>query len=151
MKHERTNDPMIINQTKDFLNAHRKMVLSIIDANGHPNSSLLLYAIDEDFNIFFGTCESFGKYKALKKDGHVSLAVVQEKVDPLQVVDIIGVAEEVAREDVPECLEWFTQKNPATFYIKDAPDFVMFKIRPSGIRWLDATSGDLEIYDIDLV
>lgn len=150
MKHEKTSDPVLINEARDFLNNHRKMVLTILDENKHPNSSLMLYAIDDAFNVYFGTCECFGKYTALKADGHVSVAVVQEEVDPLQVVDIIGVAEQLPQDEVPERLAWFTSKNPAKYYVKDAEDYVMFKIRPTGIRWLDATSGELEIYDIDL-
>ena len=134
----------------DFLNAHRKMVLTVLDKERHPNSSLMLYAVDDDFNVFFGTCECFGKYQALKADPHVSLAVVQEGVDPLQVVDMQGEVHEISHEETQTTLEWFTQKNPAKYYVKDAEDFVMFKIVPSGVRWLDATSGELEMHDLEI-
>ena len=135
---------------REFLNAHRKMVLTVLDQNKHPNSSLMLYAADDDLNIYFGTCEHFGKYKALKADPHVAVAVVQESVDPLQVVDVQGVAEQVPAEKTQETLAWFTEKNPATYYVKDREDFVMFKIVPSGVRWLDATGGELQIHDVEL-
>ncbi len=150
MKHESTNKQEIIKEALDFLNTHRKMVLTILDENKHPNSSLMLYAVDNNFNIYFGTCKSFGKYSALKTDGHVSVVVVQEEIDPLQVVDVIGVAEELGESETKERLKWFIDKNPAKYYVKDAEDFTMFKITPSGVRWLDATSGDLEIYNLEL-
>ncbi len=150
MKHESTSSPEIIKEALGFLNLHRKMVLTILDENTHPNSSLMLYAVDDNFNIYFGTCRCFGKYAALKADGHVSVAVVQEEIDPLQVVDVIGVAEELPESETQETLKWFTDKNPAKYYVKDAEDFTMFKIKPTGVRWLDATSGDLEIYDLEL-
>lgn len=133
-----------------FLNHHRKMVLTVLDKEQHPNSSLMLYAVDDDFNVFFGTCECFGKYQALKANPHVSLAVVQEERDPLQVVDMQGRVEEIPHEKTQETLAWFTSKNPAKYYVKDAEDFVMFKIAPSGVRWLDATSGELEMHDLEL-
>lgn len=150
MKHEVTKDKVIFDKTKDFLNNHRKMVLTILDQEKHPDSSLMLYAVDDDFNFYFGTVKRFGKYMALQADNHVSLAVVQELLDPLQVVDAKGVAEELSMEESRERLEWFTTKNPAKYYVKDAEDYVMFRIKPQDIRWLDATSGDLEIYDLDL-
>lgn len=134
----------------EFLNEHRKMVLTVLDIEKHPNSSLMLYAVDDDFNIYFGTCECFGKYKALKADSHVSVAVVQENIDPLQVVDIQGNAELIPVEDTEKTLEWFVSKNPAKYYVKDREDFRMFKIVPSGVRWLDATSGELQIHDLKL-
>lgn len=133
-----------------FLNNHRKMVLTVLDHEQHPNSSLMLYAVDDDFNVYFGTCECFGKYRALKADPHVSLAVVHESVDPLQVVDMQGIVEEIPHEKTQETLEWFTNKNPAKYYVKDAEDFVMFKIKPTGVRWLDASSGELQMHDLEL-
>ena len=133
-----------------FLNAHRKMVLTVLDKEGRPNSSLMLYVVDDSFNIYFGTCEAFGKYKALHADPHVSVAVVQESLDPLQVVDIQGVAEQIPAEKTAETLEWFTGKNPVKYYVKDREDFVMFKIVPTGVRWLDATSGELQIHDLEV-
>lgn len=134
----------------DFLNGHRKMVLTVLDQNKHPNSSLMLYTVDDDFNVYFGTRKAFGKYKALMADSHVSLAVVEETMDPLRVVDMQGEAELIPGEDTAERLEWFTKKNPAKYYVKDAEDFVMFKITPSGVRWLDATSGDLMVHDLEI-
>lgn len=132
-----------------FLSNHKKMILTILDKEGHPNSSLLLYAVD-DFTIYFGTCRSFGKYAALSADPHVAVAVVQEGIDPLQVLDIQGVAEEIPEEETQERLDWFVSKNTSKYYIKDADDFVMFKIKPLCIRWLDAMSGDLQICDIEV-
>ena len=147
---QKTNDPKLREQAKDFLNNRRKMVLTFLDKEGHPNSSLMLYAIDDDFNFYFGTCKCFGKYTALQKDPRVSVAVTEEPLDPLRVVDIQGVAEEIPEEKTKETLDWFVSKNPAKYYVKDADDFVMFKIKPKGVRWLDATSGELKVYSLSV-
>ncbi len=139
-----------LQEARAFLNDHRKMVLTVLDENGHPNSSLMLYAADDDLTIYFGTCECFGKYKAVTANNHVALAVVEEGIDPLRVFDMQGVAERVSSEETQERLAWFTAKNPAKYYVKDHDDFVMFKIVPTKARWLDATSGELEIHDLEL-
>ena len=140
---EKTNE-VLKNEALDFLQSHKKMILTILDESGAPNSSLMLYAHDVDFNMYFGTCMCFGKYNALKKDGRVSMAIAQENIDPLQVV------EEISSEKTDETLAWFTEHNTAKYYVKDAEDFVMFKITPKKVRWLDATSGELQINDLEL-
>lgn len=134
----------------EFLNNHRKMVMTVLDENKHPNSSLLLYAVDDDFNVYFGTCKCFGKYSALKADPHLSLAVVQEEINPVTVVDMQGKAEELLPQEVEVRLDWFCKKNPAEFYIKGREDFTMFKVVPHKIRWADASSGTLEIHDLKI-
>ena len=146
---EEKSKDILKGEALNFLKRHRKMVLTVLDIEKYPNSSLMLYAVDNDFNIYFGTCQAFGKYKALQADPHVSIAVVQESIDPLQVVDMQGVAKEITHEQTQELLAWFVEQNPAKYYVKDREDFVMFKIVPSGVRWLDATSGELRIHDLE--
>ena len=147
---QKTNDPTLKAEAKKFLDKHRKMVLTVLDQDGSPNSSLMLYATDDDFNLYFGTCRCFGKYSALKNDARVAVAVLEEEIDPLRVVDIQGKAEEIPEDKTKETLKWFESKNPAKYYVKDAEDFVMFKVEPKEVRWLDATSGELKIYDLEI-
>jgi hypothetical protein len=130
-----------------FLGKHKKMILTVLDKEGYPNSSLVLYA-NKAFDVYFGTRRAFGKYAALNADPHVALAVVGEGIDPLQVLDMQGVAEEISERDFKDTLSWFAEKNTSKFYVKDADDLVMFRIKPTCIRWLDALSGDLQICDI---
>ncbi len=132
----------------DFLNGHVKMVLTVLDEKGAPNSSLMHYAIDDDMNFFMGTKKGFGKYSALTADTRVAIAVVQEGLDPLQVVDIQARAEEIPGEKTAEAFAFFESKNHSLHYVKGADDYVMFKLVPSAIRWLDATSGELKINDL---
>ena len=145
--HSKHETEEVRKSASDFLQNHKKMILTILDEEKHPNSSLMLYAAD-DFTIYFGTCRSFGKYQALAADPHIAAAIVQESIDPLQVLDVQGIAEEIPESETKKTLEWFLSKNTAKFYIKDAPDLVMFKIQPNCIRWLDALSGDLQVCDI---
>ena len=73
---------------KDFLNGHRKAVLSTVGDDEHPTTSLMLYAIDDDLNVYFGTRKTFGKYSVIKRHPYVSLTVVEEKLDPLKAIEI---------------------------------------------------------------
>ncbi|MEK7152302.1 MAG: pyridoxamine 5'-phosphate oxidase family protein [Patescibacteria group bacterium] len=128
---------------KDFLNGHRKAVLSTVGDDEHPTTSLMLYAIDDDLNVYFGTRKTFGKYSVIKRHPYVSLTVVEEKLDPLKAIEIRGKVEFIPEDKTAEMLGFFESKNPSKYYVKGAPDFVMFKVTPSFVRFLDASSGEL--------
>jgi general stress protein 26 len=134
---------------KNFLDNHRKMVLATVGLDEHPTSSLMLYAVDDKLNIYFGTRKSFNKYSAISKHPYVSLSVIEEGIDPLRVVEIRGKVEAVAQELVPTILKFFEAKNASKYYVKGAEDFVMFTIKPNFVRWLDATSGSLNIEHLE--
>jgi len=133
-----------------FLNDHRKAVFSILDKEGLPTTSLMLYVIDDNLNIYFGTRRLFAKYEYLLKNPIVSLSVIEEALDPLKVVDVRGDVKEIPEDKTSETLEFFKSKNSSKYYVEGAEDFVMFKLRPHFIRWLDAEGGGLSIVDLDL-
>jgi uncharacterized pyridoxamine 5'-phosphate oxidase family protein len=132
----------------DFLNAHRKAIFAFIDGEGHPTTSLMLYAIDEKLNVYFGTRKAFGKYTYATTHPQVSLSVMEEVLDPLKVVDIRGVATELSHEEQKAMYAHFKTKNQSKYYVEGAEDYVMFRITPTAIRWADATSGELTISDV---
>jgi len=135
----------------DFLKKHVKMVLAINEANDYPNASLLHYVVTDSFGILFGTKRGFGKYNALVADPKVSFVVVEEGIDPLRVVDGRGMAQEITAElELQLAHDLFRSKNDAKWYVENADDFVMFEITPTSIRWLDATSGNLQIHDLQV-
>lgn len=135
---------------KDFLNQHRKGIFGILDADGLPATSLMLYAIDDDFNMYFGTRKAFAKYANIVKTPVVSVSVADGIVDPLKVVDLRGDVTEVPAEELEETHDFFKSKNPAKYYVEGAEDFVMFKMKPHFMRWLDAESGELKIINLDI-
>jgi uncharacterized pyridoxamine 5'-phosphate oxidase family protein len=135
---------------RQFLDEHRKAVFATIDDKGEPRTSLMLYAIDDDLSVYFGTRRSFKKYPELLAHPKVSLSVIEEKLDPLRVVDIQGTAAEVPVAETEKTLHFFKGKNMSRYYVESADDFVMFKITPTVVRWLDATSGELSIQYLDI-
>lgn len=135
----------------DFLNNHRKAVFSILDDTDLPTTSLMLYVIDDELNVFFGTRKAFSKYAHILDHPVVSLSVIEEVLDPLKVVDIRGDVSELSPEDQENVHTWFKTKNPAKYYVEGAEDFVMFKLTPHFVRWLDAESGELSIVDLEQI
>lgn len=134
---------------RDFLNNHRKAVFSILDDEGLPTTSLMLYVIDDELNVFFGTRRAFSKYTHVTAHPVVSLSVIEEVIDPLKVVDMRGDVEELSPEDQANVYAFFKEKNPSKYYVEGAEDFVMFKLTPHFVRWLDAESGELSIVDLE--
>lgn len=134
-----------------FLNNHRKAVFSILDEKGLPTTSLMLYVIDDEMNVYFGTRKCFSKYEHICAHPVVSLSVIEEVLDPLKVVDMRGDVTEVPEEELEKIHTFFKSKNPSKYYVEGADDFVMFKLTPHFVRWLDAASGDLSIVDLEEV
>ena len=101
----------------DFLAAHRKAVLATVGDDEHPTTSLMLYAADDQFNVYFGTRKSFAKYRIFERHPYASLSVVEESVDPLRTVEIRGKIAFVPEKETAERLHWFTSKNPSEYSI----------------------------------
>ena len=135
---------------KNFLDGHRKMVLATIGLDQHPTSSLMLYAVDEKLNVYFGTRKSFGKFAVFLKHPFVSLSVIEEGIDPLRVVEIRGRVERVEDSLIETTLKFLEAKNASKYYIKDADDFVMFSVKPNFVRFLDASSGSLVMEHLEI-
>lgn len=94
----------------DFLNNHRKAVFAISDEQGLPTTSLMLYVIDDEMNVFFGTRKAFAKYQHIINQPIVSLSVVEEALDPLKAVDVRGTVEQLNPHDQEKVHAWFKQK-----------------------------------------
>ncbi len=129
----------------DFLDAHKKAIFGTVDEEGQPHTALMLYAVDDKLNVYFGTRKAFGKHERLMKNPSVSLTVAEEKNDPMRAVDLHGIVEVVSDADAATSLEFFKGKNMSKYYVQGSDDFVMYKVKPTMVRYLDATLGDLEV------
>lgn len=140
---------LILSEMWYVLNASNKMALAYVNEAGQPVQSFMLYAIDDDLNLYFGTLKRFPKYDFLTADPIVSILIEEESKDPKRVVTIKGVIdEEIEGKELVEKLKWFTSKNKCKYYIKSEHDFVMFKVKPMSIRLIDGTSGSLVRKDV---
>jgi len=137
----------------NFVDKHDKMVLAYNNEVQEPVQSLMLYAVDNDFSLYFGTLKRFPKYESLIKNPPLSIMIPEEKMGALKAVSLKAIiTEEIDdKEKLEKTLEWFSQKNSCEYYIKDQDDFVMFKIKILSARLLDGTDGSLVRFDLNLI
>jgi general stress protein 26 len=128
-----------------FLRSHHKAVLATDGDDNHPTTSLMLYVADNDLSLYFGTRKSFAKYGIMQRHPYVSASIIQEGLDPQKTVEIRGKIDFIPDDQTAERLQHFQSLNPCKFYVCDADDFVMFKVVPSFVRYLDATTGELTL------
>lgn len=131
-----------------FLNSRPKGVLATVSPEGRPKASMLLYAADDDFTIYFGTRKAFPKYAAILQNPAVSFVASDEGRDPLCCVEIQGEAHPLSETEQKEKLALLESKNGSQYFVKGADDFVMFALRPTSIKWLDGRSGELAVEEI---
>lgn len=135
---------------QDFLAKHPKMSLAINEDAGAPNISLMHYAMEGTRRMLIGTRKAFKKYEAMKKDGNVSFMIVEEGLNPLRSVSGHGIATELSDFQMDFAYALFKKENIAKWYVEGAQDFAMFEIVISSLRYLDATSGSLQILEVPI-
>lgn len=136
--------------TQDFLIKHPKMSLAINEENGAPNISLMHYAMEGTRRMLIGTKKAFKKYELLRLDGKVSFLIQEENINPLRAVSGHGIATELSDFQMDFAYSLFKKENITKWYVEGANDFAMFEIVISSLRYLDATSGSLQITDIPI-
>ena len=132
-----------------FLNSQDKMVLAYTNEAGEPVQSYMLYVVDDDFNIYFGTLKRFAKYEALINNPPLSIFVAEEKEKSLVAVTIKAtiIKEYQDKSEINILLKEFDRKNSCKYFIKDQDDFVAFKAKILSARMIDGSQGKLLRYD----
>lgn len=134
----------------EFLKSQYIMSVAVCE-NSKPLSSILLYYIDDDFNIHFATHTDSYKSKALKSNPKISLSIweanqmlvqidgdVEEIIDTeLKLATIDNLAESAGKKDD----FW-----PPLLRIK-GENYVVFKIIPNWIRKLDLVQNTMTQID----
>ena len=133
---------------QDFMVKHPKMSLAINQEASAPNISLMHYAMEGHRRILIGTRKAFRKYDLMKKNSNVSFMVVDEGLNPLRSVSGQGIATELSDFQMDFAYALFKKENIAKWYVEGSDDFAMFEIILTSLRYLDATSGSLQILDV---
>ncbi len=136
-----------------LLDKANKMVLAYVNENKEPVQSIMLYIIDDELNIYFGTLKRFPKYEHLVQNPPLSIMVSEEGKLSQKAVSIkASIIKEIDDEaEKRKILKWFDEKNTCKYFIKDQDDFVLFKAKILSARLLDASSGRLIRKDLLLV
>lgn len=128
-----------------FLKGHQAGVLSTVTPDGAPHGSAVYYVADGDFNIYFVTLKTSGKFANLQ--AHPAVAFTVGRQDVPQTIQIEGVASVLQHPDdigthAADLMRALTSNSryyaPLTKLDNDATAVVW--IQPKRIRWADYTT-----------
>jgi PPOX class probable F420-dependent enzyme len=69
---------MKADEAREFIAAHHRAVLATRRADGHPQLSPVLCAVDDDGRVIISTRETAVKTRNLRRDPHASLCVLSD-------------------------------------------------------------------------
>lgn len=115
-----------------------------------PEAATIYYVVDEDFNFYFLSESNSRKVENFRKNPHVALVVGTE--DAPVTAQIEGDVSQL--ENGEEFMEKFEELEkvshqgeykPVLESLKDRPGGVIYKIKPTWLRWTDfrESSGEM--------
>ncbi len=133
-----------------FLNKSNKMILGYTNSMEEPVQSVMLYMIDDDMHIYFGTLTRFPKYELLVQNPPLSIVVQDESGEDKALSLKATIVQEISNpDDLRQIMKEFKEKNTCKYYLGDQEDFVIFKAKILSARLIDGSSGVLKRYDLN--
>lgn len=124
------------------MRAHPACVLSTMAPGSQPEAATVLFAVEDDFSLYFGTDRKYRKYNNLLGNPRAAVVVGTAPDDPREV-QIEGEIEMLeGSEDAELVKKVFETRNPAMVPFLKLP-LVYFRLRPTWVRFLDETKGDI--------
>ncbi len=122
------------------------MSLAVADSSGQPQSHMMLFAIDEDFTLYFTTTKNSGKHKAMQSNNKVGISVLCTDVALVQITaEVFEIENEAAMTAIEKLAESATELPnfwpPLLRLVKE--NYVVFKVIPKSIRALDLTDNTI--------
>jgi general stress protein 26 len=119
----------------NFISKHRYAVLSTVSADGHPEASLVGFAVTPDLKLIFDTVTSSRKYKNLIKNSSIALVIGWEGE---QTIQYEGRAEIPTPRNLNELLATYFNAFPDGKERKESwKDITYFMVVPTWIRYSD--------------
>jgi nitroimidazol reductase NimA-like FMN-containing flavoprotein (pyridoxamine 5'-phosphate oxidase superfamily) len=124
-------------------------IMSLAACHGDkPLSTVLLYAVDDDFNFYFATRSETYKAKALAINPKVSLSVWEHKK---MLIQVDGQAQQISNlERANEVVEMLADSTarigdfwPPVVQQKQKGEYIIFKIKPDWLRALDLSNNTI--------
>ena len=128
----------------DFIKKERLGIISSINEEEKPESSVIAFAETDNLEIIFGTSCDFRKYENITNNPNVSFVIGWDKI----TIQYEGVAKEVRGEEFERCKEIQTAKNEASKKYADREDQRYFIIKPKWIRYTNISNEPWEIFEI---
>lgn len=129
-----------------FMKEHFIMEIATISDN-RPHASVMLYVVDDDFNIYFATHESTYKAKNLVKNPAISVCIWEHGKMLIQADGEAHLVEDTAEQaDISDKLAAATQRRddfwPPLFRTGEGA-YVVFKMKPTWMRALELENGHI--------
>jgi PPOX class probable F420-dependent enzyme len=97
---------MDISRAAEFLRVHHRAVLATVRADGRPQLSPVVAAVDDEDRVLISTRETAIKAKNLARDPHASLCVINDGFFG-EWIQAEGTAELIHLPDALEFLEYY--------------------------------------------
>lgn len=119
------------------------MTLAVCGTDNQPQSHLMLFAIDNDFTLYFVTTNTSNKYRALQKNNKVGASIFSNKE---MLIQIQGVVTELFDQDFTQTLEKLADATTSLPHFWNPllqisnSNYSTFKLTPKSVRILDLSS-----------
>lgn len=122
----------------EFIKSHKECVLATASSEGKPEAATVLFAIEDDFTMYFGTDKKYRKYKNLAENKNVAVVVGVAVEEPMsaQIEGQMEFLDDTA--EIEKTKEIFKEKNPAMVPFFKFP-LVFMRLKPTWLRFLDET------------
>jgi len=128
-----------------FIRAQKWAVQASVAKDDKPQAAVIGIAVSDDFEIVFDTLGDTRKAQNLRSNPKIALVVGWDEGKTLQ---IDGVADELAGEDLARMKKVYLEKFPDGKERESWPMITYFRVRPSWTRYSDFTKdGSPEIVE----
>ncbi|MBP7842656.1 pyridoxamine 5'-phosphate oxidase family protein [Candidatus Woesebacteria bacterium] len=130
----------------DLMRKTSLMSLAVSDKDGQPQSHMMLFAIDDDFTLYFATTKDSGKHKAIQYNNKVGISVLCNEIALVQMAaEVFELQNEDAVQAIDKLADAATELPnfwpPVLRIIKE--NYAVFKVIPKSIRALDLTDSTM--------
>lgn len=139
------------NDVLTFMRSVSIAALAVTDGT-KPMSSIILFALDDDFTMYFGTHRDSFKSQAILKNPNVSLSIWEHKK---MLVQIDAKAQEVSESEKADAfLDKIVSASanvhdfwPPVLQI-EGDEYIVFKVRPHWLRVLDLSDQRINLPEL---
>lgn len=128
-----------------WLNQHKEMVISSVNAEGNSESAAVGFGQTPDLQLVFGTSSKSRKSKNIKNNERVSAVVGWDHRGTIQYE---GTARALSEEEVRQYTSQYFEKSPEAAQYKDLPDQQYIVVTPTWIQYTDVTTQPWTIVEI---
>lgn len=116
------------------MSAEKFCVVSTISPNGHPEASLIGFAVTPDLELIFETTDATRKCPNLRRDPHIAVVIGWKDQRTLQYE---GIADEPMGSELERLKATFFSAWPQLHGHEGWPGLTIFRIKP---RWMRFSS-----------